>query len=71
VGLAQIVVSDIVQVIRELRGELTILLVEQSFELALALADRAYVMSNGQIVFEGSPTDLHNDKNLSQRLMGV
>jgi branched-chain amino acid transport system ATP-binding protein len=70
-GLAQIVVSDIVQVIRELRGELTILLVEQSFELALALADRAYVMSNGQIVFEGSPADLHNDKDLSQRLMGV
>lgn len=70
-GLARIVVSDIVEVIRELRGELTILLVEQSFELALALADRAYVMSNGQIVFEGSPTDLHTDKELSQRLMGV
>lgn len=70
-GLAQIVVSDIVQVIRELRGELTILLVEQSFELALALADRAYVMSSGQIVFEGSPADLQTDKDLSQRLMGV
>jgi branched-chain amino acid transport system ATP-binding protein len=70
-GLAQIVVSDIVEIIRELRGELTILLVEQSFELALSLADRAYVISNGEVVFEGSPESLLADQLLGQRLMGV
>ena len=70
-GLAQIVIADIVQVIRELRGELTILLVEQNFELALSLADRAYVIRNGQIVFDGAPEELLADQGLSQRLMGV
>ena len=70
-GLAQIVINDIVEIIRELRGELTILLVEQSFELALSLADRAYVISNGEIVFEGAPDALLADEDLGRRLMGV
>ena len=70
-GLAQIVINDIVKIIREQRGELTILLVEQSFELALSLADRAYVISNGQIVFEGAPDALLADEDLGRRLMGV
>jgi branched-chain amino acid transport system ATP-binding protein len=70
-GLAQIIVTDIVEVIRELRGELTVLLVEQSVELALSLADRAYVISNGEIVFEGVPEALLQDADLGRRLMGV
>jgi branched-chain amino acid transport system ATP-binding protein len=70
-GLAQIVINDLIEIIRELRGELTILLVEQSFEVALSLADRAYVISNGEVVFEGDPETLLTDRTLSRQLMGV
>lgn len=70
-GLAQVVVKEVEEVIRELRGQMTILLVEQSAELALSLADRAYVITNGQIVYEGSPEELLHDEEKRNRLVGV
>jgi branched-chain amino acid transport system ATP-binding protein len=70
-GLAEVVVHDIVRLIRELREELTILLVEQNAELALSLADRAYVITSGQIVHEGAPDELLHDESLRNRLVGV
>jgi branched-chain amino acid transport system ATP-binding protein len=70
-GLAEVVVHDIVRLIRELREELTILLVEQNAELALSLADRAYVITSGQIVHEGAPDELLHDESLRTRLVGV
>lgn len=70
-GLAQVVIKEVEEVIRELRGQMTILLVEQSAELALSLADRAYVITNGQIVYEGSPEELLRDEEKRNRLVGI
>jgi branched-chain amino acid transport system ATP-binding protein len=70
-GLAPAIVEVVWNVLRELKGETTILLVEQNADLALALADRAYVISNGSIVWSGAARALHADGELRLRLLGV
>jgi len=59
-GLAPLIVKQIFQVIRDLnRNEgLTVFLVEQNAFHALRLADRGYVMVNGQITMSGTGTEL-------------
>jgi branched-chain amino acid transport system ATP-binding protein len=71
-GLAPIVVREIGRVVRGLKGQgLSILIVEQNYHLALAVADRVYVMSKGQIVYEGHPAGLEADENTKRRYLGV
>ena len=70
-GLAPAIVEVVWNVLREIKGETTILLVEQNADLALALADRAYVLSNGSIVWSGAARALHTDEALRLRLLGV
>ena len=71
-GLAPIVVREIGRIVRGLKGEgLSILLVEQNYHLALAVADRVYVMSKGQIVYEGHPAGLEADEDIKRRYLGV
>jgi len=48
-----------------------ILLVEQHLPLALAVADRVFVMNKGAIVFEGTPKALLADEALHRRFLGV
>jgi ABC-type branched-subunit amino acid transport system ATPase component len=58
-GLAPVVVERLLPLIRELRDAgTTIILVEQSVNLALTVADRAYFMEKGEIRFEGDAADL-------------
>ena len=70
-GLAPAIVEVVWNVLRELRGTTTMLLVEQNADLALALSDRAYVISNGSIVWEGDARELHADQELRLKLLGV
>jgi branched-chain amino acid transport system ATP-binding protein len=76
-GLAPIVVREIGRVLRTLKTEaredqrLSLLLVEQNYHLALAVADRVYVMSKGQIVYEGTPAGLEADEDVKRRYLGV
>ena len=70
-GLAPAIVEVVWNVLREIKGGTTILLVEQNADLALALADRAYVISNGSIVWSGAARALHADEELRLRLLGV
>jgi len=71
-GLAPIVVRDIGRIVGGLKGErLSILLVEQNYHLALRVADRVYVMSKGQIVWEGPPGELHANEDVKRRYLGV
>src|SRR2546426_1095185 len=70
-GLAPAIVEVVWAVLRELRGTTTVLLVEQNADLALALSDRAYVISNGSIVWEGAARTLHADAELRLKLLGV
>jgi len=62
-GLAPILVEQIFDIIKELHGSgTTILLVEQNAQMALSVADRAYVLETGKITMEGNARELlHND----------
>ncbi len=53
-GLAPMVVADLVQMLREIHAAGTsVVIVEQSVDIALALADRAYFLEKGQVRFDG------------------
>jgi branched-chain amino acid transport system ATP-binding protein len=53
------------------RQGITLLLVEQNVERALNLADRAYVMDQGEIVHEGEARALLADKDIQERYCSV
>ena len=62
-GLAPILVEQIFDIIKELHAAgVTILLVEQNAQMALSIADRAYVLETGKVTMSGNADDLlHND----------
>jgi branched-chain amino acid transport system ATP-binding protein len=71
-GLAPLIVREIGRILVRLKGERqSILLVEQNYHLALQIADRVYVMSKGQIVYEGTPADLRANEDVQRRYLGV
>ncbi|HEV8458949.1 MAG TPA: ABC transporter ATP-binding protein [Methylomirabilota bacterium] len=71
-GLAPLLVQDLTGILREInRRGTTILLVEQTLEVALALSHRLYVMDQGRIQFEGTPDELQNDPTIQQRFLSV
>ncbi len=58
-GLAPVVVDQLLEVVRALRDEgTTILVVEQSVNVALAIADRAYFLEKGEVRFDGPTAEL-------------
>ena len=71
-GLAPLFVDKIFDTIRILKEEgRTILLVEQNANLALDIADRAYVLETGKIVKEGKSSELKNDPAVKSAYLGV
>ena len=62
-GLAPILVEQVFEIIRSLhKAGTTILLVEQNAQMALSVADRAYVLETGKLTMEGSADELlHSD----------
>jgi branched-chain amino acid transport system ATP-binding protein len=71
-GLAPLLVQNLTHILAAInRRGTTILLVEQSLEVALALAHRVYVIDQGQIQFEGTPEALRADPVVQQRFLGV
>lgn len=71
-GLAPVIVKRLGDAIAALKRQgLTIVLSEQNVRLARRLADRVYVIENGQIRFEGSITDLDADASLRRAYLGV
>jgi branched-chain amino acid transport system ATP-binding protein len=70
-GLAPQIVREIFSVINNLRDSgVTILLVEQNANLALATADRGYVLEAGQIAIEGKASDLLQDDRVRKAYLG-
>ena len=62
-GLAPIVIKGIYQKIEQINSMgLTIMLVEQDITRSLKAADHAYVMLEGKVVLEGSPSDLTEER---------
>ena len=71
-GLAPVIVEEVMQAVQRMRGEGTaILLVEQNAILALAFADRAYVLSDGAIIHEGPAAALAADSEKVKALAGA
>lgn len=70
-GLAPIVIEEIKRVIAQLRDlGVTILLVEQSVDLALSLADYAYILSSGKVVLSGESSKLKADPRIQDIYLG-
>lgn len=70
-GLAPLIVRDIFSIIKDINEEgTTILLVEQNANMALQCADRAYIIQNGKIDFEGSTKELLNNEKVKTAYLG-
>lgn len=70
-GLAPLVVTQISQVIDQLRKSLPVLLVEQNMNMALGVADYVYVISKGSVVYESTPKELKNNAEIKSKFLGV
>ena len=70
-GLAPILVEQIFDIIRQLHAEgTTILLVEQNAQMALSVADRAYVMETGKITLSGTGAELAASDEVKKAYLG-
>ncbi len=70
-GLAPILVEQVFDIIRELhKAGTTILLVEQNAQMALSIADRAYVLENGQITLSGTGEELAQSEKVQKAYLG-
>jgi branched-chain amino acid transport system ATP-binding protein len=71
-GIMPVLVDEMFALFARLRDEgTTILLVEQNVELALGIADRAYIMDQGEIVYHASAADLLADEAMQDRYCSV
>jgi len=70
-GLAPRVVTEVEHTLQQIKAMgTTILLVEQNAAMALRLADRAYVFEAGEVVLEGSGTELQSNPEVSRAYLG-
>ena len=70
-GLAPILVEQIFEIIRQLHKDgTTILLVEQNAQMALSVADRAYVMETGKITLSGTGAELAASDQVKKAYLG-
>ncbi len=71
-GLAPVLVISLFDSLKQLRGQgMTILLVEQNIQLALAISDYGYVIVEGKIILEGEARKLIKDKNIREAYLGL
>lgn len=72
-GLAPLIVKEIFEHIERLSKEtnLTILLIEQNANKALAIADYAYIMENGRVMLEGTARDLQANSDVREFYLGI
>jgi branched-chain amino acid transport system ATP-binding protein len=71
-GLAPMLVEKIFDIVKEINAQgTTILLVEQNAFMALAIADRAYVLEAGEIALEGKASDLQEDPKVRAAYLGA
>ena len=71
-GLAPLIVREVMQVVRRMREEgLSVLLIEQNAPLTLSIADRAYILDDGKVVYSGAAAELAKDTDLVNKLAGA
>ena len=72
IGLAPKLVTLVLESVQKIRDTgTTILIVEQNAAATLAISDRAYIMENGQIAFEGKGSHLLDDERVRQAYLGM
>jgi branched-chain amino acid transport system ATP-binding protein len=71
-GLAPLIVQDVFNVVAAMRKEgMSVLLVEQNVRAAVEIADRAYVLDDGRVVYEGSAAEFGADEERVRALAGA
>ena len=71
-GLSPLYVGEIFEIIKKIKNEgTTVLLVEQNANMALQVADRAYVLETGKIIMDGNANDLMNDERVRKAYLGA
>lgn len=70
-GLAPVVIEHLMDAIRQLAAQVTVLLVEQNFRMASKLADRYMIIDDGRTIAAGTMPDLLKDDALIQRYLGA
>jgi branched-chain amino acid transport system ATP-binding protein len=71
-GLAPVLVLGLFQNLKELKREgLTMLLVEQNVQMALAVSDYGYVLAQGQVKLQGSSRELIQDEHVRSAYLGM
>jgi branched-chain amino acid transport system ATP-binding protein len=71
-GIMPVLVDEMFELFRTMKAQgTTILLVEQNVELALELADRAYVLDQGAVVHHAAARDLLADEEIKERYCSV
>jgi branched-chain amino acid transport system ATP-binding protein len=71
-GLAPLIVQDVFKVVVAARKEgISVLLVEQNVRAACEIADRAYVLDDGKVVYEGSAVEFGKDEERVRALAGA
>ncbi|WP_396611249.1 ABC transporter ATP-binding protein [Haloferax sp. S1W] len=66
-GLAPLIVETVAESLRRVSSDTSLLLVEQNFPLAMDLADRFYLLDNGQVVEHGSTADVSREDEQIRR----
>ena len=70
-GLAPLVVRDIFDIIKEINNQgVTVLLIEQNANMALKIADEAYVMETGKITMTGTGAELLANEDVRKAYLG-
>jgi branched-chain amino acid transport system ATP-binding protein len=71
-GLAPLLVEQMFELIGRINGDgLSVVLVEQNVMQSLALADRAYVIENGEIALSGTASELLENSQLKKSYLGI
>ena len=71
-GLAPVIIERIGEILADLRRDgLSIFLVEQNYGLAVSLADTIYILSNGRVVWQGTPAELESSASVRETHLGV
>jgi len=71
-GLAPVIVDDLEDVLPEICDSgITVLLAEQNIRFAFELTERGYILSKGQVVWEGTNDELRDDEEMIETHLGV
>ena len=71
-GLAPLIVRELGETMQRLKATgLAMVLVEQNLPLALSVADTAYIISKGRVVYQGNPEAIRRDEEIRTQHLGV